>query len=93
MTCNNHFNMRRENKLMKKLVKRTVALVSLAALMSLSLVGCAKKTECEGCGEEKKCHEYEATFMGESESGWFCDDCADEMETYIKAFGGTWDKK
>ncbi len=78
---------------MKKFTKKLVAVLSMTALMSLALVGCAKKTECEGCGEEKKCHEYEASFLGETESGWFCDDCADQMEAAIKSFGGTWDKK
>ncbi|MBO5426563.1 MAG: hypothetical protein J6A25_13725 [Lachnospiraceae bacterium] len=78
---------------MKKFAKKLVALTTLSALMSLALVGCAKRTECEGCEEKKKCYEYEASFMGETESGWFCDDCAEEMESYIKAFGGDWEKK
>lgn len=70
-----------------------VLLVTMSALMSLTFVGCKKKTECDSCGEVKKCGQYEATLLGESEKGWFCDDCADEMETYIKAFGGDWKKK
>ena len=78
---------------MKKFTKKLVALTTLATLMSLTLVGCAKKTDCEGCGEEKKCYEYEATYMGETESGWFCDECAEDMESIIKALGGEWDKK
>ena len=78
---------------MKKFTKKLVALATLSALMSLSLVGCAKKTDCELCAEEKKCHEYEATIEGEKESGWFCDDCADSMESLVKLAGGKWKKK
>ena len=77
---------------MKKFAKKLVVLTTLSALMSLSLVGCAKKTECEGCGEEKKCHEYKATYEGESETGWFCKDCAEDMEEVIEALGGKWKK-
>lgn len=73
---------------MKKLAKKVVLAVSLAAMMSMSLVGCAKKTECEGCGEKKKCHQYEVTMDGQSEKGWFCSDCADEMEGYIDMING-----
>lgn len=78
---------------MKKFTKKLVAVLSITTLMSLSLVGCAKKTECEGCGEEKKCHEYEASLLGETETGWFCNDCADEMEAVIEGLGGKWGKK
>ncbi len=77
---------------MKKL-KKVGAVVTLACMMTVSLAGCAKKTECEGCGEKKKCNKYEAELLGESETGWFCSDCADEMESYIEMFGGTFKKK
>lgn len=78
---------------MKKVIRKALIVTSVATMMCLSLVGCAKKTECELCGEEKKCKEYEAELMGESNSGWFCNDCAETMEEQIKAFGGTWSKK
>ena len=78
---------------MKKFTKRLVAIVSLSTLLSLSLVGCAKKTECSNCHEVKKCYEYEATALGMSECDWLCDDCADEIEAGVKLLGGTFKKK
>ncbi|MBP3621149.1 MAG: hypothetical protein J6J16_05260 [Lachnospiraceae bacterium] len=78
---------------MRKAVKKVLAVTTLAALMSLSLVGCAKKTECEGCGEEKKCKEYEMTFMGETESGWLCKDCAEDTEAMCESMGIDFKKK
>lgn len=50
--------------------------------------GKAKETECESCGQVKMCKEYTVTAFGESEDGWLCDDCYDEMATYIEMFGG-----
>lgn len=78
---------------MKKAIKRVGLLVSMVGLMSMTLVGCAKKTECEACGETKKCYEYEATLEGETETAWYCDDCAEDVEALITSFGGTFKKK
>lgn len=78
---------------MKKVIKKAGLLVSMVGLMTMTLVGCAKKTECEACGETKKCYEYEASAGGETETGWLCDDCAEEMEAIMKLGGGTFKKK
>lgn len=78
---------------MKKAIKKAGLFVSMVGLMSMTLVGCAKKTECEGCEKTKKCYEYEATAYGETETGWFCDDCAEEMEALMGLVGGTFKKK
>jgi len=61
--------------------------------MSLSLVGCAKRTECESCGDKKFCNEYEMSFMGETESGWLCKDCAKDAEEMCDSMGIDFDKK
>lgn len=78
---------------MKKAIKKAGLFVSMVGIMSMTLVGCAKKTECESCGETKKCYEYEASFNGETETGWLCDDCAEEMEALMNLGGGTLKKK
>ena len=78
---------------MKKAIKKAGLFVSMVGLMSMSLVGCAKKTECELCEQTKKCNEYEASYGGETETGWFCDDCADQMEALMNLGGGTFKKK
>lgn len=64
---------------MKKLGKKLL-LVSLSVMMLMSLSGCGKKMECEGCEEEKRCKEYEVSVFGYSEDLWLCDDCVDELD-------------
>lgn len=78
---------------MKKAIKKVGLFVSMVGIMSMTLVGCAKKTECEICGETKKCNKYEVSAAGETETGWLCDDCADDMEELLKLTGGTIKKK
>lgn len=56
--------------------KKIFAYVAIALVMAMCLVGCKKKTECDGCGEVKKCDQYE--FDGEKV--WMCDDCHDTLE-------------
>ena len=60
---------------MKKLL--TIAMI---AVMLLSTTSCAKKVECDLCGEMKKCQER--TSMGETIH--VCQDCLDEIEQYVK---------
>ena len=78
---------------MKKTIKKIGLFVSMVGLMTMTLVGCSKKTECERCFETKKCYEYEASVDGETETGWFCDDCAEDMESLFSLSGGTFKKK
>jgi len=64
---------------MKKFGKKLLV-VSLSVMMLLSLSGCGKKMECEGCLEEKRCKEYEVSALGMSEDMWLCDDCVDKLD-------------
>lgn len=78
---------------MKKAIKKATVLVSLVSMMTISLAGCAKKTECEMCQETKKCYKYEMTVEGETESGYLCDTCADTMKGLVGLVGGEIKKK
>lgn len=49
---------------MKKKLFRGMALVGLAAMMTVGFAGC-KKTECEWCGEEKRCKTVYLSLLGE----------------------------
>lgn len=75
---------------MRKTVKRVLVSMSLVGVMSASLVGCAKTktTECEMCGQTKKCTQYEMTALGETETAWICSDCEDLAKAAAKAIGG-----
>ena len=72
---------------MKKFAKKVAVVFSISAMMAVSLVGCAKKTECYECEKEKKCHQYEISFMGESEKGWLCKDCAEDTKEMCEEMG------
>lgn len=49
---------------MKKKLLKILALVGLAAMMTVGFAGC-KKTECEWCGEEKRCKTVYLSLLGE----------------------------
>ncbi len=49
---------------MKKKLFRIAALVGLVAMMTVGLAGC-KKTECEWCGEMKRCKTMYLNMLGE----------------------------
>lgn len=78
---------------MKKNLRKVFVSIGLIGIMSASLVGCKKKTECESCEEIKKCQKYEVTVLGESEEGYLCDDCYEEMKAYVSLLGGKIKKK
>lgn len=61
---------------MKKF-KKALLLTSAVLVVALSAVGCKKTTECDGCGEEKKCSKVEVA----GEKVWLCEDC----EAFAKA--------
>lgn len=67
---------------MKKKLSRAVILASAFMMLSIGLMGCKKKTECELCGEVKKCEQYE--ILGEK--GYMCDDCHDQLEAIGSMF-------
>ena len=56
---------------MKKKLFRIAALVGLAAMMTVGRAGC-KKTECEWCGETKRCKTVYLSLLGEYN---MCKDC------------------
>lgn len=60
---------------MKKKVLKTVMVAMMVCSLGVSLAGCSKKTECDGCGEVKKCKEYNVL----GEKIMLCGDCADEL--------------
>lgn len=68
---------------MRKAMKKVVSVAAVTVMMAMCFTGCAKKTECEGCNETKKCNKYEVTMEGDTETGWLCKDCADEMESMV----------
>ena len=82
-----------EEMYMKKFGKKALLLVSVGALMALTLTGCGKKMECEGCLEEKMCNEYEVSVLGQSEDMWLCNDCVEELEDEGEEFGVEVEKK
>ena len=49
---------------MKKKLLKILALLGLAAMMTVGFAGC-KKTECEWCGEEKRCKTVYLSLLGE----------------------------
>lgn len=62
-------------------MKKTMKKLSLAAMilvLTLSLFGCKKETDCSMCGEVKKCDKYVST-RTDTES-YICDDCIQELE-------------
>ena len=67
---------------MRKKLARGVVLVSAFMMLSMSLMGCKKKTECDVCGEVKRCDKYE--FLGEEI--YMCDDCHKELEALGSMF-------
>ncbi len=56
---------------MKKRILKITALVSLAMLLTAGFAGC-KKTECEWCGEMKRCKTVYLSLLGEYN---MCEDC------------------
>lgn len=65
-------------KKFKKIIATLLVVLSFATL----LVGCSKKTECDGCGEVKKCKSKKV--MGEKI--WICDDCQDALDAFGSLF-------
>lgn len=78
---------------MKKAMKKAGLFVSMVGLMTMTLAGCAKETDCERCFETKKCYEYEISVGGSDGTIWLCDDCAEWYEEMIGLSGGTFKKK
>ena len=56
---------------MKKRMLKISALVSLAMLLTAGFAGC-KKTECEWCGEMKRCKTVYLSMLGEYN---MCEEC------------------
>jgi len=78
---------------MKKNVKKLLLVCSVTTLMALALTGCAKKTECDVCQEDKMCNEYEVSGFGESEDVWMCKDCYKDIKDEAGDYGLDIEKK
>lgn len=61
---------------MKKKLFRIMALVGLAAMMTVGFAGC-KKTQCYLCEEMKRCKPYDDYILGEMN---LCKDCKEAIE-------------
>ncbi len=62
-------------------MKKLIAIVCVVMIFATLLAGCAKTTECEVCGETKKCKQLEY----EGEKGWFCvDGCYEKLEAALE---------
>ncbi len=61
---------------MKKRLLKIAALVGLAAMMTVGFAGC-KKTECEWCGEMKRCKTTYLNMLGEYN---MCKECRELVE-------------
>ncbi len=55
---------------MKKKLFRIMALVGLAAMMTVGFAGC--KSECEWCGEKRRCKTVYLSLLGEYN---MCEEC------------------
>ena len=60
--------------------KKLFVLSVLTVLLVSVLTGCGEKTECELCGEEKKCKTV--TVLGEE--AHVCKDCINEIEEFAE---------
>ncbi len=60
---------------MKKKLLKIMALVGLAAMMTVGLAGC-KKTQCYLCEEMKHCKTYDDYILGEMN---LCKDCKEAI--------------
>ena len=63
---------------MKKVVS-IILVIAMLVISALGLCSCGKTTECDFCGEEKKC---KAKFIVD-EKVYVCDDCMDEVEDQV----------
>ena len=73
---------------MKKRMLKITALVSLAMLLTAGFAGC-KKTECEWCGEMKRCKTVYLSLLGEYNMCEDCEGCTDIGELRRVGRNGT----
>ena len=52
--------------------KRLIAIFFVAVFMLATLAGCAKRGECEECGQNEKLNKY---VEKDGDIRWYCDDC------------------
>ena len=63
---------------MKKVVSM-ILVIAMLVLSALGLCSCGKTTECDFCGEKKRC---KAKLIVD-EKIYVCDDCMDELEDWV----------
>lgn len=70
---------------MKKKLFKIMVLVGLAAMLTVGVAGC-KKTECEWCGEEKRCKTVYLSMLGEYNMCKECQEYVAPISENLKAF-------
>lgn len=55
-------------------MKKRVMMLGVLMIMMLSIVGCSKTGECDGCGQNEKLNEYVTT---SGTTRYYCDYCYD----------------
>lgn len=67
---------------MRKRLRKLAALTGVLVMMTMSVVGCSKKVECDICGEVKKCKTE--TILGEKIN--ICSDCEEALDALGSLF-------
>ena len=60
----------------------------IVLLPMLLLTGCAKKVNCAECGQTKKGKTYTIEVLGQTRKADICDDCIDQVRSYVTLVGG-----
>ena len=61
-------------------MKKKITKLLLVTMLAGILAGCGTKTECDFCGEEKRC--LTKTVWGEEVN--YCKECEDELKDFFK---------
>ncbi len=70
---------------MKKKLLKIMALAGLAAMMTVGFAGC-KKTECEWCGEMKRCKTVYLSLLGDYNMCKECQELVAPISENLKGF-------
>ena len=70
---------------MKKKLYKMIALAGVVAMMMIGLAGC-KKTECEWCGEMKRCKTVYLSMLGEYNMCKECQEYVAPISENLKVF-------
>lgn len=68
---------------MKKRMNKKIAMVCVLALMMTLFAGC-NKTECEWCGEKKRCETVYLSLLGEKNICEECEELVSSISDHLK---------